>query len=297
MLVPIIRVRTIWTLGMGSYLRPSTLDDALAALAIGGRTILAGGTDHFPARVPSAPDEDIVDISALPGLRTVRTWPDHVRIPCLATWSDLIAAPLPALCDGLIAAARQVGGVQIQNAGTIVGNICNASPAADGVPCLLALNAEVELASVRGRRMVSLDHFILGPRRIARAANELVLGLRIPIADCATRSVFEKLGARRYQVISIVMVAAVAEFAADLRTIARARIAVGACGPRSIRLPALECALAGRRPDPHIIDAAHLAPIAPIGDIRGTAAYRRAAALELVRRAVAALAEPRAGAA
>ncbi len=273
---------------MGRYLRPATLEAALALLAERPRTVLAGGTDHYPARVLNAPDEDILDISALPGLRAIGRRGDHWVIPCLATWSDLIAADLPAAFDGLRAAARQVGGRQVQNVATVLGNVCNASPAADGIPCLLALDAEVELASRDGRRVLPLAEFVLGPRRTARRPEELALGLRIPARGDAARSVFLKLGGRRYLVISIVMVAAVAEFDAGGR-IARARVAVGACSPVAQRLPALEAALAGQRPDPALVRAEHLAALSPIGDVRGSAAYRSAAALEMVRRAVASL--------
>jgi CO/xanthine dehydrogenase FAD-binding subunit len=274
---------------MGLYLRPTSLDDALAALASRRLSVLAGGTDHFPARVVATPDEDVLDITALPGLRAIAWRDDHWWLPCLATWTDLIRARMPAAFDALTQAARQVGGVQVQNAGTIVGNLCNASPAADGIPCLLALDAEVELACATGRRVVALADFVSGPRRTARQPDELALGLRIPATAEAARSVFLKLGARRYLVISIVMVAAELELSPD-GVVARARIAVGACAPRALRLPALEAALVGRRPDPALVEPAHLAALAPIDDIRATAAYRGTAALELLRRAVATLA-------
>lgn len=273
---------------MGLYLRPATLEAALALRAERTRTVLAGGTDHFPARVPHAPDEDILDITDLPGLRAIERRDGHWFIPCLATWSDLIAAPLPPAFDGLRAAARQVGGRQVQNVATVLGNVCNASPAADGIPCLLALDAEVELASLSGTRVLPLAEFVTGPRRTALRPDELALGLRLPDAGAAARGCFLKLGARRYLVISIVMVAAVAELTDDGR-IRRARVAVGACSPVAQRLPALEAALVGQVPDPALVRPEHLAPLAPIDDVRATAAYRREAALELLRRAVAAL--------
>lgn len=279
---------------MGSYLRPKTLDDALAALAGRSCILLAGGTDHYPARVAHTPDEDIIDISGLDDLREIEARADHWWLPCLATWTDVIETTLPARFDAMKQAARQVGGAQVQNAGTIVGNLCNASPAADGIPCLLALDAVVELASVRGRREVGVADFVLGPRRTARAADEIVVGVRIPRDPdpARTASAFEKLGARRYLVISIAMVAAVVAFAPDGR-IVRARVAVGACSPRAERLPGLEAALVGQWPDPALVRTEHLAPLAPIDDVRARGDYRRRAALELTRRAVAALAPAR----
>jgi CO/xanthine dehydrogenase FAD-binding subunit len=277
-------------------MRPATLEEALVGLAARPRTLLAGGTDHYPSRVTQVPDEDILDVTALPGLRGIETRGDHWWIPCQATWSHVINTPLPPVFAALKEAARQVGGRQVQNAGTVVGNVCNASPAADGIPCLLALDASVDLVSIRGRRVLPLSDFVLGPRRTARQPDEMVLGVRVPRRDAPARSCFLKLGARRYLVISIVIVAAVAEFAPDGR-IAQARIAVGACSPRAERLTALEAALTGKLPDPVLVLPDHLAPLDPIDDVRGTASYRLAAALELVRRAVGALSTAKAVAA
>lgn len=271
---------------MAGYSRPTDLAAALSLLAERQPVILAGGTDHFPARVAAGPAEDILDITALAGLRAIERRGDHLWVPCLATWADVGAANLPAGLEALTQAAAQIGGVQIQNTATLCGNLCNASPAADGIPPLLALDAEVELASLAGRRRMSLDAFLLGPRQTARRPEEMLLGLHIPLPVAPSRSVFAKLGARRYLVISIVMLALVAEFGAD-GMISRARVAVGACGPRARRLPALEAALAGARPDPALLRRAHLAPLLPIDDMRGTAAYRLDAVATLLRRALA----------
>lgn len=282
---------------MGSYLRPSVLDDALRARAAGACTVLAGGTDFYPARVGRTIDEDVLDITALAELRGVREAPAQWRIGALTTWSELAAAPLPAWFDAVKLAAREVGGAQIQNAGTVAGNLCNASPAADGVPPLLALGAEVELASVRGTRTVPLGEFVLGNRRTACAPDELVTAVRVPKWGGRARSTFLKLGARRYLVISIAMVAAAVETDAS-GTIVRSGIAVGACSAAAQRLPALETALLGRALAPGIgaaVGPAHLAPLAPITDIRATAAYRSDTVATLVARALDRLAHEQAG--
>lgn len=276
---------------MGSYLRPSNLADALAALAARPRQVVAGGTDHYPARVSHTPDEDILDISALPGLRAIEEHATHWRIPALATWTDIAAAKLPPVFDGLRKAARQIGGPQVQNRGTLCGNLCNASPAADGTPNLLVLDAVVELASAVGKRQMPIADFVIGSRQTARRPDELVTAVRIPRPGRAARAVFSKLGTRAYLVISIVMVAVVAEIAPDGR-VAALRVAVGACGPVARRLPALEAALVGQYPSPDRVRAEHFAPLTPIDDIRGTAAYRQAATLELLRRAIAELSAP-----
>ena len=161
----------------------------------------------------------------------------------LTTWSEVIDAALPAWFDGLKLAAREVGGRQIQNRGTIGGNLVNASPAADGVPPLLSLGAEVELASRRGQRRLAIDEFILGPRRTALADDEILTAVLVPKPSRQAVSGFAKLGSRRYLVISLVMAAALIEH--DEGRIVAARISIGACSTVAIRLNALEAALAG----------------------------------------------------
>lgn len=278
---------------MPAYLRPTELGEALEALAAGGHTIVAGGTDFYPARVGRTIDEDVLDVTAIDGLRRIEDRGDHFYIGAGATWTDLIRADLPDWFRALKQAAREVGGVQIQNAGTVVGNICNASPAADGMPGLVALDATVVLGSVSGERVIAITDFVQGNRKTARKPDEMVLGLRIPACGTDASSAFLKLGARKYLVISIVMVSAVLEKAAD-GTVDRLRIAVGSCSEVARRLPALEAALAGKPVDASLaglITADHLAPLSPIGDVRGSADYRIDAALTLVRRAVTELTE------
>ncbi|MBI3196996.1 MAG: FAD binding domain-containing protein [Rhodospirillales bacterium] len=272
---------------MGNYLRPHRLEEALLALAR-PHTVLAGGTDFYPARVGRAIEEDVLDIGAIGVLRGISSVSEGWRLGATTTWSELLEADLPPLFDGLKQAAREVGGRQIQNAGTLAGNVCNASPAADGVPCLLALEAEVELASRTATRRVPLGRFITGVRRTARAPDELVVAIHIPKPGHEARSAFLKLGARRYLVISIAMVAATLEIANG--RVANARIAVGACSAVAQRLPALESALAGAPLDGRLadrIDPTHLAPLTPIDDVRGSADYRADSALVLLRRLLA----------
>ena len=279
---------------MASYLRPAALEDALAALAKGRRVVVAGGTDYYPARVGQPLDDDVLDITGIAGLRAIVDEGPRWRIPALATWTDLIEADLPPEFDGLKLAAREIGGVQIQNAGTLIGNICNASPAADGVPPLLTLDATVELRSAAGgTRTMPVGDFVAGNRRTLCAPGELVTALLVPKPQHPAISGFRKLGTRAYLVISIVMAAGVVEAAPD-GTVADARLAVGSCSAVAQRLPALEAALAGRPIGPALADAvapAHLAPLAPIDDVRGTAAYRLDAAATLLRRLLADLTE------
>src|SRR5262245_14518749 len=281
---------------MAAYHRPTTLEDALAIRAGEDVTVLAGGTDVYPAKAARAGwgdmrHADILDISALPGLRSIVEEAVRWRIGALTTWTDVIRADLPTLFDGLKLAAREVGGVQIQNRGTLTGNICTASPAGDGAPNLLALDAGVELASAQGRRVVPMVEFIDGYRHTRCRNDEIVTALLVPRPREHARSLFLKLGARKYLVISIVMVAGVIETDAA-GTIAAARVAIGSCSAIPQRLPALETALAGQPLEAaaDIVAPAHLAPLAPIDDIRGSADYRRHAALTLVRDLLAELA-------
>jgi len=270
---------------MGVYLRPRRLEEALSALAR-PHTVLAGGTDFYPARVGRAVDEDVLDIGGIDVLRGITSDAAGWRLGATTTWSELIEADLPPLFGGLKQAAREVGGRQIQNAGTLAGNICNASPAADGVPCLLTLDAEIEIAGPAIRRL-PLRHFITGARRTALAPGELVAAIHVPRPHHDAASAFLKLGARRYLVISIAMVAAVVEFAEE--RVAAARVAVGACSPVAERLPALEAALIGapRGRLADCVDVAQLAPLSPIDDVRGSASYRQDVVITLLRRLLA----------
>jgi CO/xanthine dehydrogenase FAD-binding subunit len=276
------------------FLRPRTLQDALEALASTGGVILAGGTDIFPSLGDRPLSGTVIDISGLQELRGIEIGAQEIVIGGRTTWSDIVSADLPHGFDGLKAAAREVGSVQIQNQATIAGNICNASPAADGVAALLALDAGLTLTSAAdGSRELALSEFILGNRRTAKHPDEILTSVRIPRRLENAASVFLKLGARRYLVISIVMVAA--NLVTDEQgRISEAFIAVGSCSPMSVRLPNLERALIGRsiRDDLRgAVVAEHLAPLSPIGDVRGTAAYRNDAALTLLQRALVACAE------
>ena len=270
---------------MPDYARPTRLDEALQVLAGGEVTILAGGTDLYPAHVGSPPGGNILDISAIRSLRGITEHREHWRIGATTTWIDVIDAHLPPLFDGLKLAAREIGGVQIQNRGTVAGNLCNASPAADGVPALLALDAQVEISSVGANRRVALPEFLLDSRRTALARRELVSAVIVPKPARAALSHFLKLGTRKYLVISIVMVAATVEH--ENGKVCAARIAVGACSPVARRLPALEAALFGETLDATLgakADASHLRGLSPIDDVRSSRTYRAEAALTLVQR-------------
>jgi CO/xanthine dehydrogenase FAD-binding subunit len=277
------------------YFRPRTLDEAVHNLAAHGGQILSGGTDFYPAQGERTISSPVIDVSGVSELRGISMASDQVRIGGLTTWTDVLRTPLPHCFDALKAAAREVGSVQIQNRGTVAGNLCNASPAADGVPPLLALNAEVELVSREGKRRVPLTNFIVGNRKTLRRPDEVLANIFVPRDLEQARSVFLKLGTRRYLVISIVMVAAVVK-TNDAGRVEEARIAVGSCSVVAQRLTELEGSLRGAEAVPgfsKLVSAEPLEKLSPIDDVRATAVYRREAALTLVQRALEACVEDR----
>ena len=267
------------------YLAPTNRDDAFRFLQSHSPKIVAGCTDYFPALAQGQVDEDLLDITRLEGMRGISRTPQGWRIGAATTWTDIVRAELPPAFDALKAAAREVGSVQIQNQATIAGNLCNASPAADGVPPLLVLDAQVEVASMSGPRVVPLTEFIIGVRQVDLRAGEFVSAILIPEVCDMTQSVFKKLGSRTHLVISIAMVAVAARV--DAGKLAEVKIAVGSCSPVARRLHRLEAMLLGLSAhDVSQADFTTLEELSPISDVRGTAEYRRGAVAELCRRAV-----------
>jgi CO/xanthine dehydrogenase FAD-binding subunit len=274
--------------GRPLYFRPDTLSDAVDVLASSRGKILAGGTDFFPALGDRPVTGSVVDITGIAELKGITLDSEYVRIGGLTTWTELVRTPLPHCFDGLKAAAREIGSAQIQNRATLAGNLCNASPAADGVPPLLTLDAEVELTSHAGRRRLPLSHFLVGNRTTRLQPGEILSRIIVPRALDDAASSFLKLGARRYLVISIAMIAAVIQ-KDSAGLVSAARIAIGSCSVVAKRLTELEQQLVGQPARAGLGSqalAAHLESITPIADVRATAAYRRDAALSLVQRAI-----------
>jgi CO/xanthine dehydrogenase FAD-binding subunit len=271
---------------MPDYARPESTSEALRLMAEGNWRVIAGGTDIYPGAGSSLAGS-LLDVTGLPGFAGI-TQGRGLRIGAATPWSAIAGADLPAACRALQQAALQVGGRQIQNAGTLGGNLCNASPAADGVPPLLALDAEVELLSAGGSRRLDLKQFLLGPRKVALAPGEVLAAILIPDKALRGRSAFLKLGARTHLVISIAMV--VARLVVEHGRVSDAAVAVGSCSAVAVRLPLVEAALRGSAVAEAVsrVSATNVQQaLAPIDDVRATAAYRRDAAVELVRRAVA----------
>ncbi|MBW8638132.1 FAD binding domain-containing protein [Hoeflea sp. WL0058] len=279
------------------YYRPDKTEDALSWLAsrVGqSRTIAAGCTDLLAATPNSSLSGPVLDLTGVNELRGIVEQPNAWRIGAATTWTDIIRHPLPPAFDALKLAAREVGSVQIQNAATVAGNLCNASPAADGAPCLLGLDASVEIASIAGVRTLPLAEFIEGPRQTALRPDEIVSAIVIPKTAACGVSTFLKLGARKYLVISIAMVAA--RLVIEAGVVSDAAIAVGACSPVARRLDTLETRLKGQPANAALASLATdelvAESLSPIDDVRADAAYRSHSAAELVRRAIVAIATP-----
>jgi len=271
--------------------RPASAAEAAHLLSAGEWTVLAGGTDLYPAHVGRPLGRPLLDLTRIAALRGIRRGDNGWTIGATTTWTDVVRADLPPLFDALKAAGREIGGVQIQNVGTVAGNVCNASPAADGTVALLALGAEVELLSARGTRRVDLAGFVLGSRKTARRDDELVVALHVPARGAGARSVFRKLGGRRHLVISISMVGVAVDVDAAGRA-THAAVAVGSCSAVAQRLPTLEARLVGLDAAgwADAVGAEDLAALTPIDDVRGSADYRRDATLTLLGRALSELA-------
>ncbi|HEX9488514.1 MAG TPA: FAD binding domain-containing protein [Gemmatimonadales bacterium] len=255
-----------------NVLLPASLSEALNQLASDATAVpMAGGTDllvHWPVRV-EAHERTYVDLSRLDSLKPLRWTEDELILGGLTTYWDVILdararAELPLLVD----AARQVGAIQIQARGTWAGNIVNASPAADGVPVLMAYDAVVVLESRSGREEVPLDRFYAGYKQMKRRTDQLVVEIRIPRRRY-TYQVFEKIGARRAQAIAKVGLAVTCSGA-------EWRVVAASVAPTIRRCPAVERLLEAGIPiaSPEALLPAIGQDVAPIDDIRSSADYR-----------------------
>jgi CO/xanthine dehydrogenase FAD-binding subunit len=264
----------------------ATLDAALAILAEepGAWRPFAGGTDLMvQLAAGTLPHRQYVNVFAVKELRYIDATPDAVVLGGLTTFSDvqrseILRTEFPLLCR----AAFETGGVANQNRGTIAGNIANASPAADTPPALLVHDAELELASVRGRRVVPYDRFHTGYKQMDLAPDELIVAIRLP-RTAGWIPHYRKVGARRAQAISKVCFAARAHM--DGARVADLRLAFGSVAPTVVRATRTEACLRAGSLDPATVGEALRtldAELAPIDDVRSTAAYRRRVAANLL---------------
>lgn len=261
------------------YLAPADLDSALAALAGGNATILAGGTDLMPqinaGKVAFRPI--LLNIRRIPELRAVEVGQGRITIGALVTINELKDNPVIAKAVPLLAeAADHFASDQVRNMGTIGGNVANASPAGDTLVPLLVLDAEVELASASGRRSIPMAEFFTGPGRTVRRPDELITGLSLPLPRLRTVSRFVKFGTRPALDISAVSIGFSATL--DSGRLSDVRVAFGAVGPTPIRGRATEAVLEGAPLDAGLVAKAAAAArdeVKPIDDLRASAWYRR----------------------
>jgi len=271
---------------------PPTLHDALALMARepGVWRPFAGGTDLMVLlEAGKLPPGRYLSLSRLPELRGIHVDDQSIAIGAMTTYAEVMAAPvLRAECPSLCAAAAETGGVATQNRGTIGGNIANASPAADTPPALLVHDAELEIVSIRGARVVPYERFHLGYKRMDLTPDELIRSIRLARGRGGWIHAWRKVGTRRAQAISKVCLAAALDL--DRDTVRDVRIAVGSVAPTVIRAAGAEASIRGRT-----LDVASIAgccealrrEIAPIDDLRSTAAYRSQVAVNLLEQFLA----------
>jgi CO/xanthine dehydrogenase FAD-binding subunit len=265
----------------------ASLQEALSALASDpSARPFAGGTDlmvlmeagHLPAG-------RYVDLSRVRELRGIDTAADAVTLGAMTTYTDVLRSEILRREFPLLGmAAAETGGVATQNRGTVGGNIANASPAADTPPALIVYDAELELVSSRGVRRLAYEKFHTGYKKMDLSPGELIARVRLPRGRAAWRRYYRKVGTRRAQAISKVCFAGTADVVdGNVRDL---RIALGSVAPTVVRAVATEAAARGRAVDDRVVaDAASAlaSEIAPIDDVRSTAAYRLRVAQNLLR--------------
>ena len=268
-----------------NYFQPNDLNSALDVLQNNSDlTIAAGCTDLFPITNNMSLDKNILDITNIKSIKGFQFNSKETKIGSATTWTDIINKNLPSCYDMLKACAKEVGSIQIQNLGTIGGNICNASPAADSIPCLLALDAKLELSSANNQRIIPIDEFILGSRKTKLEQGEILTSIIIPKEKENGSSSFRKIGARKYLVISISMVAC--RILISKNIIEDISISVGSCSEVAKRIFSIERQLIKKDINEDIfnqVDFSQLNEISPITDIRSTHIYRLKASKLLIK--------------
>ena len=273
--------------------KAATLDEAVGVLADqpGTWRPLAGGTDVMvQLAAGTLAHRQYVSVWGIRELRRIDVDADSVTLGVLTTFSDILRHDLLRSEFPLLGrAAADTGGVANQNRGTIGGNIANASPAADTPPALLVYDAQLELTSVRGRRTVPYERFHTGYKQMDLASDELITAVRLPRRR-GWHQHYRKVGARRAQAISKVCLAAAARL--ESGRIADIRLAFGSVAPTVVRAFGAEDMLRGATAGPEALEragAALASQLAPIDDVRSTAAYRRQVAVNVLGEFLAAL--------
>jgi carbon-monoxide dehydrogenase medium subunit len=281
-----------------TFFQPTTLDETLALLSEhrDRARIVAGGTDVLVELSRDVkPTTTLIDITREADLGGVTDDGDTIRLGALATHNDVLASP-PCVERALplAQACLEVGAPQLRARATVAGNLVTASPANDTISALIALDASLALASVRGERTVRLAEFYPGFRQTVLQPDELVTAITVPKMRPTERGLFRKLGLRRAQAISVIHFAIVVDLDGD--TVRNARVAYGCLAPTVLRGASTEAFLAGKRLTAETCAAAGrmaLEDVSPIGDVRGSADYRLATLERLVSDGLTRIAEGR----
>jgi xanthine dehydrogenase FAD-binding subunit len=274
------------------YESPRTIDEAVAAMAVGDARALAGGTDLIPQlREGRRRAGRVVDLKRIPSLTDIVALPDGgISIGAAATASAVarharVAAGYPAIAQS----ALLIGGVQIQNRASLGGNICNAAPSADAVPALLCHAARAVIAGRDGRREVALETVFRGPGRTTLEAGEILVAILLPSAPPRSAATYLRFTPRREMDIAIAGAGTWIRLD-DRGVIAEARIVLASVAPTPIRAPAAERRLIGETPTRALFEEAGRVAAGearPISDTRGSADYRRSLVTVLTARALA----------
>lgn len=274
------------------FLEPQSLQEAIAMAKAKGKSarFIAGGTDLIiQARKSSTWPETIINLQRLKGIGEIASRNREFTLGALVTHRQIESDErfLGALM-ALRESACVVGGHQVRNVATVGGNICNASPAADLVPILLCLNADLTLVGASGSRAMPLSEFIEGPRKTARASNEVLTEIGFTSPASSFGSAFLKAGRRRAMEISIVAMAGIVCKSTN-GTMKDVRLAMGAAGPKAIRLTEVETFLEGKAISRVVLDEAGklaAAAASPIDDVRASARFRRHLVAVYVQRVI-----------
>jgi CO/xanthine dehydrogenase FAD-binding subunit len=271
------------------YLEPTSMQQALEWLNThrGRARVLAGGTDlYLRLRKGAFLADYVIDLKRVPGLGDITAnRGGGVQIGPTTLQDDVARSSLiQQLYPALVEAAGWVGAVQTRNRATLVGNLCNASPAADTAPALLSYGAQVTIASAQGERTLALEEFFVGPGKTALQDNELVAEILLPAPQPHTGAAFFR---RTRTAMDIAVVCGAALLQLSNGTCQNARIALGAVGPIPLRATRAEAALRGQTLTDQVVeDASRIAAeeARPIDDVRSTAEYRREMVRVLTRR-------------
>jgi len=265
---------------MSEVFLPSSLDEVFALKAQEpGAVILAGGTDLLVRmRAAGISPPALIGIERIPGLSEITVSEGVIRIGVMTTHQTLLDSPvIGKLLPLLHKAAQVLGSPPIRHMGTIGGNICTASPAGDLLPALYVLDAELELSSHGGKRVIPVGEFITGPGKTLLAGREILTGVRISIPDPSCQGYYLKVGQRQALAISIISMAALLKISND-GILQSGRFAWGSVGPTVMRFPDIESAITGRIFGSEVLAEVGVRTagrIQPISDIRASAAYRK----------------------